>query len=270
MAKGHHHAITYKLRQVPIGQIKVWGEAQARLLDRTGISELARSIRSEGLQNPPMVQKDGRGSYLLMSGQRRLAAMKRLRMRKVPVLVLTKKTAYQLQDAKAASVIENIYRRNMNTKDIATACSFLADKVGKSRAARSLGMSSVTFRKYQGFAGVPERLKALVPKKLSRDQATRLYTAVPDISRAVKIVDKISRLDAQSKRHYIDFLSRNPGMSHKTIMKKIRSRHTQKTIVLKLPKGKARGLGIQSKYRDMDPQALAGKVLSDWLKKKGY
>jgi len=270
LAKGYHHAITYKLRQVPIRQIKVWGDAQARRLDRTGIAELARSIRSEGLQNPPMVQKDGKGSYLLMSGQRRLAAMKRLKMRRVPVLVLSKKTAYQLQDAKAASVIENIYRRNMNTKDIAVACSFLADKVGKSKAAQSLGMSSITFRKYQGFAGVPERLKALVPKKISRDQATRLYTAVPDIAKAIKVAEKMSKLDSPSKRRYLELLSKNPGMSHNSIMKKIRSLHAQKTIVLRLPKGKARGLAVQSRRQDVDPQVLAGKVLSDWLKKKGY
>ena len=270
MARGYHHEISYKLRRVPIGQIKVWSDAQARRLDRTGIAELARSIRSEGLQNPPLVQTDGKGTNLLKSGQRRLAALKRLRVKKVPVLVLTKKTAYQLQDAKAASVIENIYRRNMNTRDIAVACSFLAEKVGKSRAARSLGMSPITFRKYQGFAGVPEKIKALVPKRLSRDQATRLYSAVPDVGRALKTADRISKLDPASKRRYLDFLAKDPGMPHKNIMKKLRSLHAQKTIVLRLPKGKARGLAVQSRHHDMDPQALAGKVLSDWLKKKGY
>ena len=266
----HHHAITYKLRQVPVRKIKVWSDAQARELDRRGIAELARSIRSEGLQNPPMVQKGSNGSYLLMSGQRRLAAMKRLKMRRIPVLVLTKKTAYELQDAKAASVIENIYRRNMSTRDIATACSFLADRVGKSGAARSLGMSSITFRKYHGFAGVPERLKALVPKKLSRDQATRLYSAVPDVPRALRISERISRLDSASKRQYLVLLAKNPGMPHKSIMKKVRLANTRKTIVLHLPKGKARGLAVQSRRNDIDPQELAGKVLSDWLRKKGY
>ena len=251
-------------------KIKVWGDAQARTLDRTGIAELARSIRSEGLQNPPMVQPDGSGHYLLMSGQRRLAAMKRLRMRRVPVLVLSKKTSYQLQDAKAASVIENIHRRNMNTRDIATACSFHADRVGRSRAAKSLGMSPVTFRKYHGFAGVPQSLKALVPGKISRDQATKLYAAVPDTARAIRIAERISRLDSPSKRRYIDLLARNPRMQHTAIMKKIRSLAMKKTIMLRLPKGKARGLAVQSRRSEMDPQELAGKVLSDWLKRKGY
>lgn len=270
MERGYHHAISYRLREVPIRQIKVWSEAQARKLDRKGITELARSIKSEGLQNPPMVQQDGKNSYLLMSGQRRLAALKRLRTRKVPVLVLTKKTAYQLQDAKAASVIENIYRRNMNTRDIASACIFLADKVGKSKAAKSLGMSPITFRKYQGFAGVPDRLKELVPKKLSRDQATRLYTAMPDLARALKTAGRISNLDSVSRRGYLDILSQNPNLPHKGIMKRLRLHRARKIILLKLPKSKARGLAVQSRRHDMDPQDLAGKILSDWLKRKGY
>ncbi|MDE1765291.1 MAG: ParB/RepB/Spo0J family partition protein [Thaumarchaeota archaeon] len=266
----YRHAISYRLREVPIRQIKVWSSAQARKLDRTGIAELARSIRSEGLQNPPMVQQDGKNSYLLMSGQRRLAALKRLRTRKVPVLVLTKKTAYQLQDAKAASVIENIHRRNMNTRDVASACSFLAARIGRSKAAQSLGMSAITFRRYHGFAGVPERLKELVPKKLSRDQATRLYTAVPDLARALRIAGRMSRLDSSSRRTYLELLSRNPNLSHKTLMKRLRLHHIQKTILLKIPKGKAHGLAVQSRRHEMEPQELAGKILSDWLKRKGY
>ncbi|NRA05675.1 MAG: ParB N-terminal domain-containing protein, partial [Nitrosopumilus sp.] len=77
--------MTYRLREIPVKQITIWKDAQARKLDREGIAELAKSIKNEGLQNPPMVQKDGKNSYLLMSGQRRLAALKRLGAKKIPV-----------------------------------------------------------------------------------------------------------------------------------------------------------------------------------------
>src|SRR5438445_675336 len=50
--------VSYRLKEIPIKQIQVWKEAQARKLDRVGISELAKSIKTEGLQNPPMVQKN--------------------------------------------------------------------------------------------------------------------------------------------------------------------------------------------------------------------
>ena len=62
------------------------------------------------------------------------------------------------------SVIENIHRKNMNVKDMADACAFLAEQMGKSKAAQSLGLSMSTFKKYHGFAGVPDKLKRTCAK----------------------------------------------------------------------------------------------------------
>ena len=161
MVKRYNSPISYHLREIPIKQIKIWKDAQARKLDREGIAELARSIKNEGLQNPPMVQKESKNSYLLLSGQRRLAALKRLGAKKIPVLLLTQSTKYDLEDAKAASVVENLHRNKMNVKDMTAACVFLSESVGKSKAAKSLGISSVTLKKYLGFAAVPEKLNSL-------------------------------------------------------------------------------------------------------------
>jgi ParB family chromosome partitioning protein len=270
LARRTPNTVAYRLRQIPINQIKVWTDAQARKLDKSGIADLAKSIKSEGLQNPPTVQRDNKNSYLLMSGQRRLAAMKRLRAKRIPVLVLTKKAEYEIQDAKAASVIENIHRKNMNVKDMAAACSFLAEKMGMSRAAQSLGMSRSTFKKFHGFAGVPEKLKDLVPRKISRDDATKLYIIIPNTSRALKIVDKISELDSHTRKRYLDALSHNPNSSHKNLLKKVKSLKMLQNITVKLSKGKSRGLVTQSRRQELEPRELANKIVFDWLKKRGY
>ena len=261
--------VSYRLKEIPIKQIQVWKEAQARKLNREGISELAKSIKNEGLQNPPMVQKEG-SVYLLMSGQRRLAALKRLGAKKIPVLVLARKTEYEIPDAKAASVIENIHRKNMNLKDMADACAFLAEKMGKPKAAQSLGLSMSTFKKYHGFAGVPDKLKELVPRTISRDNATKLYQIIPDVSKAVKIVYQISKLESPIKNRYLKVLARNPNLSHKKIMKKARSLTLQQIVSLRLSKRKTRGLGVQSRRNDLYPNELANKIVSDWLAKRGY
>jgi len=261
--------VSYRLKEIPIKQIRVWKEAQARKLDREGISELAKSIKTEGLQNPPMVQKEG-NLYLLMSGQRRLAALKRLGAKKIPVLVLTRKTEYEIPDAKAASVIENIHRKNLNVRDMADACAFLAEQMGKSKAAQSLGLSMSTFKKYHGFAGVPDKLKELVPKTISRDGATKLHQIIPDISKAVKIAHQISELDTPTKKRYLKVLAHSPSLSHKKIMKKARSLALQQNVSLKLSKRKARGLGVQSRRQDLQPNEFANKIVSDWLERRGY
>ena len=268
LTKRYKPAITYRLREIPIKQVRIWKDAQARKLEREGISELAKSIKSEGLQNPPMVQKEGKNSYLLMSGQRRLAALKRLRAKKIPVLVLTRKTEYDLEDAKAASVVENIHRKDMDVKETADACRFLVEQIGKSKAAQSLGMSMGTLKKYLGFAGVPEKLKEMVPKEISRDEATKLYLIIPNLSKALKIADKISELDSQTRKRYLKLLSYNPRSTHNTLLKKAKKVHIQQNISFKLTKGQARKLATKSRRRDMDPRELANKIVSDWLKKK--
>ena len=270
MARRYNPRIIYRLREIPIKQIKVWKDAQARRLDREGVTELAKSIKNEGLQNPPLIQKEGKNLYLLMSGQRRLAAMKRLGAKKIPALVLTKKTEYEIKDAKAASVIENIHRKNMNDRDMASACIFLAEQMGKSKAAQSLGISMRMFRKYHGFAGVPEKLKELVPKTISRDDATKLYQIMPNLSNALKVAEKISKLDSPTRKKYLEILSKNPRTSHKKILQNAKSLVIPQKFSFKLSKGKARGLAIQSRRQDIAPKELANKIVFDWLTKKGY
>ncbi|HEY4680552.1 MAG TPA: ParB/RepB/Spo0J family partition protein [Nitrosarchaeum sp.] len=268
MAKHYQSPITYHLREIPIKQIKVWKDAQARKLDREGIAELARSIKTEGLQNPPMVQKESKNSYLLMSGQRRLAALKRLGAKKIPVLLLTQSTKYDLDDAKAASVIENLHRNKMNTKDMTSACVFLSESVGKNKAAQSLGISQQTLKKYLGFAAVPDRLKEYVPRELSRDDATKLYQIIPNVPKAVRIAEKIISLDQRLRKQYLHNLAKSPKSSHLKLLKNAKGELLQKKVTLELNKNNARKLQSIAARNDVEVTEMAGKIMSDYLKRR--
>lgn len=268
MARRYNSPISYRLREIPVKQIKVWRDAQARKLDREGIAELARSIKNEGLQNPPMVQKESKNSYLLMSGQRRLAALKRLGAKKIPVLLLTQKTKYDLKDAKAASVVENLHRNKMNTKDMTAACVYLTESVGKNKAAKSLGISPQTLKKYLGFAAVPDKLKQHVPKELSRDDATRLYQAVPNVSKAVKITEKIIPLDQKLRRQYLYHLAKSPKSLHLKLLKKAKAGLLQQRVTLELNKGHARKLRSMAARNNLEVAEMATKIISDHLKRR--
>lgn len=260
--------LPYRLKEIPTKQIRVWKEAQARSLDREGIKELAKSIRMEGLQNPPLVQREGKDSYLLMAGQRRLAALKRLRMRKIPVLVISQKQ--EIEDAKAVSVIENLHRRNMNAKDMAKACEYLAETMGKTKGARTLGVSMRTFRKYLGFAAVPDQIKDLVPKVITRDDATKLYQIIPNIKKVIDIANKISKYDSPTRKRYLKALSEDPSASHASVMRKAKKYRAKKRLLVKLQSKQAKGLSKESLHKDMEPEELANKIVSDWLSRRGY
>ncbi len=266
MSQRYHQKIHYRVKVIPIKKIRVWDEAQARSLDREGIAELAKSIKNEGLQNPPMVQKDGRGQFLLMSGQRRLAALKRLRAKKIPVLVLTK--GYDLENAKAASVIENLHRKSMNPKDMAHSCSFLAEKMGISKGASSLGISRKTFKKYVGFAALPGPLKSLVPGTITSGVAIQLHQLVPNVKKSIKIAHRISRLDAKTQKSYLRALARHPRANHTTLLRQARLLAVRQTVPVTLPKTYAKRLERISMYREEDPEKLAQQIVVSWLAKR--
>jgi len=268
VVKRYNPPISYRLREIPVKQIKVWKDAQARKLDREGITELARSIKNEGLQNPPMVQKESKDSYLLMSGQRRLAALKRLRAKKIPVLLLTQSTKYDLEDAKAASVIENLHRNKMSVKDVAAASVFLTESVGKNKAAQSLGISQQTLRKYLGFAAVPDKLKEYVPNEMSRDDATRLHQTIPNISKAVQIAERVIPLDQRLRKQYLRALAKNPHSSHNKLLKKAKSRLLQQRITVEINKSNARKLQKLAAKNDLEVTDMAEKIMADYLKKR--
>ncbi len=268
MARKYNPPISYRLREIPVKHITVWRDAQARKLDREGIAELAKSIKNEGLQNPPMVQSNGKNSYLLMSGQRRMAALKRLGAKKIPVLLLTNSTKYDLDDAKAASVVENLHRNKMNTKDMTAACVFLSESVGKSKAAKSLGISSQTLRKYLGFAAVPDKLKQFVPKELSRDDCVKLYRAVPNVTKAIKVAEKAIPLDQKLRKEYLKALTRSPKSSHLKLFKKAKAGLLQQRVTILLNKGNARKLHRLAMKKDMESAEMADVILANYLKKR--
>ncbi len=215
-----------------------------------------------------MVQRNGKNSYLLMSGQRRLAALKRLGAKKIPVLLLNNSTKYDLEDAKAASVVENLHRNKMNTADMTAACVFLVSSVGKGQAACSLGISSITLKKYLGFAAVPEKLRVYVPKELSRDDCTRLYQIITNVPKATRIAEKIIPLDQKLRKEYLKVLSRSPKSSHLKLLKKAKNRLLQQKVTIQLNKGNARKLKSLAARNGIEVTNMTDKILSSYLKRR--
>ena len=203
-----------------------------------------------------------------MSGQRRLAALKRLGAKKIPVLLLTNATKYDLEDAKAASVVENLHRNKMNTRDMTAACMFLVSSVGKSKAARSLGISSQTLKKYLGFAAVPDKLRQFVPKELSRDDCTKLYQIISNVSKAVRIAERIIPLDQKLRKEYLKSLTRSPKSSHLKLLKRAKTGLLQQRVTVQLTKGNARKLKSLAARKEIDVDTMTDEILSSYLKRR--
>lgn len=271
MQKIKENPISYLLKEVPIDTITVWEEAQARKLDDTDIDSLAKSIAEEGLQNPPMVQRDGNNSYLLMSGQRRLEALKRLGAKTIPVLILSKNSSCDIQDAKAVSIIENIHRKDMSISEMASSCEFLAEKMGKTGAAKALGINRATLYGYLGFGMVPDVIKQMIPKVISKRDAIRICKIVTTESKAVELIERIKKYDTSQKKRYIDALEQLcSAAKHSEIQKLANSFRARQNLSLKISKTQAKGLSKISRESNLEPAEFAQKIVTDYLARKGF
>jgi len=261
--------VFHKIETVPISKVSVWDEVEARKLNLEGIKELADSIRQEGLQNPPVVQKTKDGKYKLIAGQRRLEALKRIGSKSIPVLVV--KHPYDDDNAKAVSIVENLHRKQMKSNEMAEACDFLVKSMkSNKKAATALGISLQTLRSYSGFNSVPEKLQQLVPKTISRNEALRLYKIIPKVDDAVEIATRISKYSTAAKKRYLDALTLDPTSSHATIRRMANHFKDKQNVRIKLTKQQAKFFSKAATEVSREPNELATKIVSEWLSKKGY
>ena len=79
-----------------------------------GLSELAKSIREIGVQQPVVVFKKGDGRYDLIIGQRRYLACKHIGETEIPALITHVKDR---TDAMVKSFSENIHRLDLDYRD---------------------------------------------------------------------------------------------------------------------------------------------------------
>lgn len=110
--------------------------------DEVALNELANSIRIHGIISPLIVVKQSGGRYMIIAGERRWRACKKVGLTTVPVIVKD----YDEQQIKEISLIDNLQREDLNPIDTALAIKQLmddyhytqeqvAERIGKSRPA---------------------------------------------------------------------------------------------------------------------------------------
>ncbi len=119
--------------QIPLDSLEV-GRGQARIRGtHTGISELADSIKKVGLLEPIVVCESTQpGKYEILTGQRRFLAHLELGLDSIWAAILDSRV--DEISAKVISVTENLVRRDLNSRDLVDACTYLYKQYGSARA----------------------------------------------------------------------------------------------------------------------------------------
>lgn len=132
--------------------------------DPDKLAELADSIRSVGLLQPPIVRALSEDLYELIAGERRFRASKLAGLREIPVYVLPQDG---LKSALSA-LIENIQRENLNPIDTATALKKLSEDfdLSQEEMASRLGMNRATLANQIRLLALPKMIREGLSSRL--------------------------------------------------------------------------------------------------------
>src|SRR6185437_12271632 len=139
------------LRSVRVDAIRPDPNQPRKSFDEVSLAELAQSIQSIGIIQPPVV-RTGKDCYPLISGERRWRAARQLGWEKIDVIVRDDLNAH-------AQLVENIQREALTPWEIYRVVSAELD-AGTTQAelARALGKSKAWIAAYAAVNKMPESL----------------------------------------------------------------------------------------------------------------
>jgi ParB family chromosome partitioning protein len=154
------------VRSLPLSQLKPNRLQPRSDFDEEGLTELATSIRAQGIVQPIVVTQDGDGGYLIVAGERRWRAARRAGLDEVPVVVREVADDRELLEA---ALVENLQRSDLNPLEEAEAYRMLKDRF-------ELSQEEIAVRVGKGRSTVANRLRLL-----------RLPDEVQDLLRADRL-----------------------------------------------------------------------------------
>ncbi len=158
-------------------------------MDEASISELADSIREQGLLSPILVRTLNDGDYEVLAGERRLRAAKLAGLEKVPVLLQNVDDEHAL----VIGLIENIQRENLNPIEEAQGLQRLISEFSFTHedAAKAIGRSRPATSNLLRLLSLTDEVKDMVMKgelEMGHARALLALTGADQITTAKTVV----------------------------------------------------------------------------------
>lgn len=177
------------VKKLRISELEPRKEQPRRNFDDEALSQLADSIRSNGVIQPILVRKMPNGFYQIIAGERRWRASKLAGLTEVPVVVI------EADDKKVSEIalIENIQREDLNPIEEAAAYRALMEdySLTQEEVSKRIGKSRSAIANMTRLLELPEAVAEMVIEgKLSGGHARTLLalTDPNDIPRAAEAV----------------------------------------------------------------------------------
>jgi ParB family transcriptional regulator, chromosome partitioning protein len=180
-----------ELVQLPVGSIRPNRRQPRRRLDAETVSELAESVRIQGVVQPVLVRSDGEGRYELIVGERRWRAARAAGLATIPALL---REAEDL-DALLLALVENVARENLSPVDEARAYATLMDEFELSLGdvAERVGRSKASVSNRVRLLELPEDVLALLERGQLTEGHARAILSIPDHEQRRQLARRIVR-----------------------------------------------------------------------------
>jgi len=242
------------------------------------ITELAESIREQGLLSPIIVRPDG-NKYQIIAGERRYKAAQQAGLKEVPALI--KKVSDG--EARIISLIENIQREDLNDIDRASALRELKVNLGLpwEKLAQKLGLTKQRVLDLVGLLDLPEEIKEDIRQKKLTEKHGRALRQLLDRAEVLRDVFNFLRkekLTGDESLELVRVVKGKPGFTieesynqwKESEPKKEQAEHERSTIELAVYRGKnlLRSLGEVNAQEIKKREVLELKEILCKIKKK--
>lgn len=261
-----------RLKKIPLDRITI-SRLNVRQSDKNeNIDDLANSIKQLGLLVPISVYEADNERYILISGQRRYLAYKKLnetdpQFGEIPAIVTEISNDLEVQ---VKSFVENIQRRDLSYRDKMQAATILMSNYKDlTTVAKVLGVTVITVKSYLGYSAVPEEIKKLVDNnKLSARSAVRIFQNIDDTRLAIDIAKQMPQYpNAYERRLLISLAKKYPDKSSDELKELVS--HIGQPFTLHFDPDIRDRLKKASNIFNIDEDEIIAQSVEEWLDRNG-
>ncbi len=181
-----------RIQKIDIDKIEPNKDQPRKNFNQDAIDELGESIKQHGILQPLIVSpksKDG-AKYIIIAGERRWQAAKKIGLKSLPVIVRTLKELEKLEIA----IVENVQRVDLSPLEQALSIEKLHDifKMPYSAIALRLGKAEPTITNSVRLLSLPESAKkALENRQITEGHAKALVSLKDDPDKLNQLLESI-------------------------------------------------------------------------------
>jgi ParB family chromosome partitioning protein len=175
------------------------------------LADLVISIQEQGIIQPVTVRKMGHDKYQLISGERRIKAVRAAGLTEIPAYIRVANDEQMLEMA----LVENIQREDLNPLEIASSYQRLLEEcmINQEELSRKVGKDRSTISNYIRLLKLPAEIQdAIAGNQVSMGHARALIT-LEDPSHQLAILEKIlkKKLSVRQVEELVRSVSAKPS-----------------------------------------------------------